>query len=455
MIPNTHRTRRRIRCWRACLAMLLLAVASLGWAADPGLEQRLEARLQRQPLAQAYAWLAEQPLPQAQQAEVLRWLGQMAMQLGDHAAAVEHFERLVLLEPLDLGSRLELTLAYAELGNLPAARASLDALHYHAERHLGDSPPPPAVARALAELESRLASGRMEGLNRLAGQLRGSLALAQGYDSNANLGARSSTISLNLWGEIPLQAELADESLAQPSHYTELASRISVPLYALLPETVSDDWQLVAGGTFRRYHELDSLHRRDFYLGAQWQPGERRQQLSLVALHQGVEGLPGQWSLNADYRRLVNTHWLASVGVQWQDEPYRSASRTLWAGLWREWQRALLHGRASWQLRPDRAAGDTWRVTLGADTPGWRWQRLTLNAYATLEHRQDTAPYSRQFFGDEPRRETTTTLGTRGRLPLSEALDLTLDASWEHTSASLALFENRRWQLEAGLAWRW
>lgn len=464
MIPNpTQRRRCTVLCRRSAIAALALWLAAFGQlamasATEPAspLEQRLERQLEQQPLQAVYRWLAAQELPAAQRAQQLRWLGQMSMRLADYAAAVEHFEQLVLLDPLDLGSRLDLALAYAELGNTDAARSSLDALYYYQQQAGPSSALPPAAARAITQLEARL-NGKVRqapAASRLTQQLRGTLSVSQGYDSNANLGAKSRTIPLSLWGEIPMRVELADESLAQASHYTAFGGQATLPLSAVVP-TASPHWQLMAGGDYRHFHQLDRLHRRDLYAGGQWQPAKRNQQLSLLALHQHVDGLPGQWSALTDYRRLLGRQWLGSLGGQWQDEPYRPASQTLRVGLWREWQQFLLHGQASWQFRPGRRAGDTWRLSARLDAPAWRWSSVAMNAYAEIEQREDSEPYSPQFFGDARRSELTTTLGARGQIPVSPDLTLVLDAGWEHSRSDIALFANRRWELEARLAWRW
>lgn len=457
--------RRPVPWWFTLTAVLILSllpagVITLAHAAEsmqPPLEQRLEEKLQQQPLPQVYLWLKNQEPPSLQRHDQLRWLGQMAMQLDDHAAAVDHYERLVLLDPMDLGSRLDLALAYAELGNIAAARASLEALHYYLQQAAGSARLPAAAARAIEELEARLDNGQgphASPSRDIASQLRGSLTVGQGYDSNANLGARSRSIPLSLWGEIPMMMELADESLAQPSHYSAVGGQVSLPLEAVAPAP-QGDWQLLAGGEYRHYHQLDQLHRRDVYIGGQWQPTDRQQQLSVLALHQHVDGLPSQWSLVSDYRRLIGPRWLSSLGVQWQDEPHRRSSQTLRAGLWREWQQFLLHGEVSWQFRPGRPSGDTLRLAARVDTPDWRLSDLRLSGYAKVEHREDTEAYSPQFFGDARRSEVTTTLGARGRLPLSRDLTLVMDAGWDHTRSDIALFDNRRWELEARLAWRW
>src|SRR5690554_3606252 len=200
MIPNpTQRRRCTVLCRRSAIAALALWLAAFGQlamasATEPAspLEQRLERQLEQQPLQAVYRWLAAQELPAAQRAQQLRWLGQMSMRLADYAAAVEHFEQLVLLDRLDLGSRLDLALAYAELGNTDAARSSLDALYYYQGQAAGTrSALPPAAARAITQLESRL-NGQVRQApttSRFTQQLHGSLSVSQGYDSNANLGA--------------------------------------------------------------------------------------------------------------------------------------------------------------------------------------------------------------------------------------------------------------------------
>ncbi|TFH86520.1 tetratricopeptide repeat protein [Billgrantia azerbaijanica] len=430
----------------------LLLLGTLQSAAARTLQSDLTERLQSEPLGEVYQWLLSQPQPQPldDAARYHRWLGQMAMQLGDHATAAEHFETAVLAYPRDLGSRLELAKAYAELGNAPAARASLRALY----AYLGEEPLPPAAAEEIARLKRRLESGGVEETRYWWSPVQGTLAIAQGYDSNANLGSQHRTIPLDLFGEFPDEALLADDSRAQASHYTRFDLQASLPLSASFG-SAGEAWQLLGGVSAQRYHDLDTLHRWDAYLGGQWQPEPRRQQLSVLLQQQHVQGIGELWYLDADYRRLLDTHWMAELGAQWQHEPAGRRSYRLSAGLWREWRRALFWGRASWQFRPQRPAGDTWRLRLGVQSPAWSWRRLAVSGYAHFEERQDTDTYSYVFFGDVNRRETTTALGARARLPLTESLDLAIDGRWERTRASLELFENRRWTLEAAVQWHW
>ena len=458
-------------CCVALLAgLLVLMGASAVQAQDTGGAQastsawasaELEHRLARQPLAEVYAWLAEQPSPATpeERLEVQRWLGQMALALGRHAEAAVHFERVIVRQPLDFGTRLELTRAYWLGGNHDAARASLNALEHHL-RQQGIDPQakgqpglPRAAAEQLASLQQRLSAPRWERATSWFHLVEGSLAIAQGYDSNANLGARDARIPLELWGEIPVVTELASESLAQGSHFTELEVDLERPLTD--GSSTADDWQLLAGGRLRHYHQLDALHRRDVYMGLRWRPPLGRQQWLLALQRVQASGFPAQLSLSADYRRLLKKGWLANTQLLVQEEPGLSTSQTLGLGLWHPWQGGLLWVRGSWQLRPERAAGDTWRAELGAETPGWQLGPLALSANASLERRGDTGAYSPPFFGSRRRQETSLELGARARLPLTRELDLMLQVEWQHTESDIALFENRRWQMEGRLAWRW
>lgn len=415
-------------------------------------EQALASRLARQPLPEVYRWLLAQPVPAAatRAARYHQWLGQIARRRQDTAAAITHFENAVLAYPYALGARLELALAYAEQGNAAAARASLRALH----AYRGESPLPPAAARTLSELERRLAE-RQPGGGSWHDAAQGSLSLTQGFDSNANLGSRHRTISLNLFDQVADEAVLADASRAQSSHFSRLALSASLPASALLDERSAAAWHLQGGLGAQHYHDLDTLHRQDAYLSAEWRPPTRRTRLATSLQHQRVKGIGNAWYLDIDIRRLLGEHWLAEAGLQWQREPAGRNSYRLSAGLWHEWRGALLWGNAGWQLRPGREAGDTWRLRLGAQSPDWRWQSLRTHAYLHLDRRQDTDLYNYVFFGDRRRRETAASLGLRARLPLLTKLDLVFDAQWEETWASLELFETRRWKLDAMLRWRW
>lgn len=411
-------------------------------------------RLSEDPLTGVYAWLQRQPVPSAsvEAARHHQWLGQMAMQLTDYSAAVEHFEAAVLANPYALGSRLELAIAYTELGNESAARASLRGL----EAYRGETPLPPAAARTLAQLETRLSRGQSSTAGGWSSALQGTVTAAQGYDSNANLGSRHRTIPLNLFDMIADEAVLADASRAQSSRYSRFGLTANLPAGLLLPGSDQEfaDWRLLAGMGAQRYHDLNSLHRRDAYLGVEWQRSQD-QRLSTMLQHQDVDGIGTAWYLDADFRQLLAGDWMAQAGLQWQREPVGRQSQRLSIGLWRQWGSALMWGSASWQHKPDRPAGDTWRLRMGAQSPTWHWRALEAKGYMHLMERHDTEPYNYVFFGDQRRRETTATLGARASLPLMSALDLVVDARWEKTCASLELFDTDRWSLEAALEWHW
>ncbi|MEQ5801220.1 hypothetical protein [Halomonas sp. H10-9-1] len=416
-------------------------------------EARLATRLEQQPLPSVYRWLQRQPKPAmaVEAARYHQWLGQIAMRLGDAAAAVEHFEAAVLAYPYALGARLELALAYAELGNPEAARASLRALH----AYRGGAELPPEAADTLDWLEQRLEQQPAPASSQDA--VENTFTLAQGFDSNANLGSRHRSIPLNLFGLIPDEAVLADASRAQASHFTRLAATTRLPIGELVESdhAALDDWQLLGGLGAQEYHDLDRLQRRDAYLGAAWQSPRRHERLTSLLQYQHVEGIGTAWYLDADYRWLVRNHWLLQLGGQWQQEPTGRNSLRVTGGVWREWQGMLLWGQASWQERRGRPAGDTWRWRLGGQGPTWLAGPLEATAYAHLEQRGDTENYNFAFFGNTQRRETTTTLGVHTRLPLQSRLELGMDARWERTKANLALFEADRWSLEASLRWRW
>jgi len=437
--------------WRPSALLCLLLAGALPAAPAAALdEEALAARLEQQPLDEVYRWLLAQPYPIAAQEEANyhQWLGLVALRLGDTSAAVEHFEAAVLAYPYALGARLELAIAYAELGNVPAARASLRALH----AYRGETTLPPEAARVLSQLERKLlAAGGW------ADAVESTLSVAQGFDSNANLGSRHTTIPLNLFGQIPDEAVLADASRAQSSHYSRVGIISRLPASAVFggDQDATADWNLLGGVGAQRYHDLDRLHRRDAYLGAEWQPANRQERMTTLLQYQHMEGIGTSWHLDTDYRRLLGGSWLAEVGAQWQEEPAGRRSYRLKTGVWREWQGLLLWGNASWQVRPSRPAGDTWRLRLGAQGPTWRWGDLEANGYALVEWRQDTDLYNFAFFGDQRRRETTATLGARASLPIRQGLDMVVDARWERTRASLELFEADRWSMEAALQWRW
>ncbi len=412
------------------------------------LQEALARHLKSQPLAQVYDWLGGVSASGDKQIERQRWLGQIALEMGRYTSAARHFEQVVVMAPNDMGTRLDLTIAYAEQGNLPAARASLAALHHR----LGDAPPPPGAAERIAELEQRLSRASATPRWAWFEDATGSLGIAGGYDSNANLGSRHDSLAVNLWGELPLRLQLAEPSRARGSAYSQLDARVRVPL--VQGDNGQGRWGLLAGADLRRYHDLDSLHRRGMHLGLQWTGPRRRRQFTLLSYRQQIDGYESRTSLEAGMRQLLGDGWLAGLGAQWQQEPELPASRTLRLSLWREWQGTLFWWQGSRQWRPRRAAGGTWRLEAGMESPPWRFHDLALSAFASGEYRRDTEAYSPQFFGRETRSDRVRRLGARGRLPLGTHWVTEMDVSWERTDSTIALYDTRRLQAEARLEWR-
>jgi len=428
--------------------MALIAMLSLNAVARAdSLQDALAERLQSQPLAQVYDWLSRMSASPDEQAERQRWLGQIALAQDDYVRAARHFEKVVVLRPNDMGTRLDLAIAYTEQGNLPAARASLAALRHR----LDGAAPPPGAAERIAELERRLARASQAPRRSWFDDASGSIGLAGGYDSNANLGSRHDSLAVDLWGELPLRLELAEPSRAQGSAYSQVDARVRLPL----SETGAGQgrWSLLAGADLRRYHDLDTLDRRGMHLGLQWLGPQQRRQFTLLGYRQQIDGYDSRSSLEASVRQRLGDGWLAGLGTQWQQEPELPASRTLRLELWREWHRALFWWQGSRQWRPQRPAGDTWRLELGAESPPWRIHDLALSAFINGEYRRDTEAYSPQFFGQDARREITRRLGARGWLPLGAHWLAELDLSWERTDSTIALFDTTRLQAEARLEW--
>lgn len=449
---------RRARC---VPGYLLLALAGgLAAVAGPALaveESTVAERLAHQSPAAVYRWLEQQPVPASpvQAARHHQWLGQLALRQGNTAAAIGHFETAVLAWPYALGARLELSLAYESQGNIDAARASLRGL----EAYRGSTPLPPEAARTLQALHRRLDNSAGPSAaapaSRAGLPMQGSLAISHGYDSNANLGSRHRTIALNLFDQISDEAVLADESRARQSRFSRVAFSARLPANTLLDHPHANAWHLQGGLGAQRYHDLDTLHRQDVYLNAEWRPEHRPTRLAATWQHQRVAGIGSTTYLDAEYRRLWGQQWMTKAGLQWQQEPGDRHSYRASVGLWRAWQGALVWGSADWQARPERPAGDTWRLRLGLQGPEWRFQALRVQAYLQAEHRRDTEEYNYVFFGSQKREDTTARLGLRGRLPISQRLDMLMDTQWEQTRSSLELFENHRASVEATLRWRW
>ncbi|MFC2992551.1 tetratricopeptide repeat protein [Halomonas tibetensis] len=394
--------------------------------------------------AKAYASLLGQPLPdeRAERLAYLRQASQFAMRLDRLPDVIAHLEQLILLAPHDLGSRLDLSIAYLATGNPQAASASLQALH----RYRGDDPMPPAAAQAIRRLEQRLQ--RVPGAQEP--YISASASLAHGYDSNVNLGPSRSLIDLVLWGELPFQAELDEASLPQASRYSELTGELEYPL-----GNGNREWAAAGRVMARQYHDLDRLHRHDLQVSLRWRPSHHAARFDVSGVYQHIDSQGEQHGLQSSWRMQLGNHWLTVLGLEWERDTLGRQQHRLQSGLWREWRGWQGWLRASHQWRPERESGDTQRAEVGLGTPAWQLGRAEIQAYAQWELRRDAEPYSPAFFGDTQRRERHATLGISGRYPFGERLSLQVDARWERTQANIDLFEHRRWQLESRLNWRW
>jgi len=423
-----------------CLALAMPVAGA--WGFETELRQRLASGTS---LSRLYSWLSEQPVASTQRVVQQRWLGQLALELGHYGTAADHFERVVLAQPNDFGTRLDLTHAYLRAGNAPAARASLAAL----KRRLGEQPVPAPAAAQLARLEQALATGASDrpgpGL-----RWRGQVRLTEGYDSNANLGASDRRIPLSIGGQWDDFALLDDRSLARSSFYTELA------VDARLHDEASTQaaWQLLAGGRSRRYHSLDILHREEAYLGGRWHLGDDALAQGFLRHHQ-IEGVEDAWRAQAGYLAEVVPDVSLLLEGHYRQEAYRHDSYQLDLTGYYDGKASLLWLGGSWEFRPQRSAGDTWRVRVGGQYTLLESSRWTVSATAQAEYRQDTQPYSFLFFGDEVRRESAYSLELLARRPLGREFAIEVEGFWRQTDASIALFEHRRWGGSLALEWRW
>ncbi|MAT49904.1 MAG: hypothetical protein CMK32_01800 [Porticoccaceae bacterium] len=451
---------------RIIVTLMLAVLAQAGQAES--FEQRLENRLETDDVVEVYEWLQSIEDEYGDQVPYLDLRSRFAMRLEDYANAIPVLERLIEVQPGHMGARLDLVIALQLEGRSFEARQQLIELN---SLITDKSELPVLAARQLEELNKLLLNGEHDRSNTLSGFV----SLGLGHDTNANRGAENRFIRVKLPGDIPIDLELAPESLKTSDPFAEFNA---VAEYGAKGQYCQyERCRLWIGGVrFRRYSDLDEFDQRQVYLGTRVSYGGRlRREYTLMA--QNVVSSELEFSrideqniLSLEYRQLIPgyryfggsvrgelidetrgenaTSYLGSLGlngrIQTGGEPaFQKVNRFL---IWTV--------EASWHTRPDYFAGDTLHLSASAKYPFRMFDTIQGSLGARYNWRRDGDPFNRIFFGDTRREDQEWVISAQLNHPLSERWLLSGNLSHESIESNIELFDVSRSQLSIGIGYQ-
>lgn len=453
----------------ALKASLLLLSAAAAWSfhADP-LEQQLLQRLEEHGKAETYEWLHSVAKTYETNPAYYDWLSRFAMEQGDYRRAIPALERLIALEGRHMGARLDLVIALQLEGRSHEAREKLIELNALLTSH--DNLPEQA-RQQLAELNKLLTSPREDNVKR---GFAGLVSVGAGHDSNANRGADSKTITVELPGWPPFEMELGPESLKTADEFAELALHLEYGERGAGCRYASCRlW--IAGASTRQYASLNEYDQRQLYVGTRKTYGGRYEREYTLLLQNMVSSelefdrIDEQNILGLEYRQHIPGFRLLGGSIKGEliDETHRNTSTSVLTtvGLngtlrlngnpaFNHTNRKLLwEAAASWHERPNYYAGNTQRLWLSANYPfsafsGWHG---TLGA--SYRWRQDKEPFSEIFFGNTRREDYELLLSAQLHRPLGERWLVSSRAMYEQVDSSIPLFDVSRFQLTFSLSY--
>lgn len=276
-----------------------------------------------------------------------------ALAAGDPAAAIAPLERVILSQNSFAGAWVDLAVAYAQLGDLDAADALIDAIFQRFA-------PPEPLAERLRALQRQVRAQRQRG-----SVWRQRLGVSLGHASNANAGSSANAFLFTPLGLSPLLLKLASDQRPRSDAFTGL----SYQAQRQLPQGEGRLRQQLLVER-RDYHREREVTLTDVSLGQAWvRPGAQGQERSL--------------GLSLRHVRLGEGALFSSVSLQ-ADE-----LATLWQGTLRNGLAArcdrLLQADLEWRedAREGFDASQLQAVQGGVLCQGGRWQAGVL---ARLAH---------------------------------------------------------------------
>ncbi len=434
--------------WASIASFLLVSTQAQAYQA------RFMMLLKQGQQHQAYQWLLENQTHYAHDPRYNEWLASLALQFENYPLAINALERLILLEPNHLGARLDLAIAHLEAGDLENAQAHSEDLNSLFKEH--NSIPEPALL-ALQQLRTQIAEQKNSSKPY---RLRGLAQLTGAFDSNANLGPRDSTVTLNLQGAIPFELELAPESLPTEDYY--LQQRAQIALEENKGYCLYQNWcgTLVADLRNRNYAELTQYDQQQMLLaGYLNHKGDGQQKRWLGYLqHSTQKGFDTETTLALEYSQSLDKYGYQLGYVIHGDTKSGSAatkghqfSLSLFAN---DHQRFSYLVNAAYLDRPDRAAGNILRIQ-GSATYSRKLLNFVSRTSVGINWQRDSEPYSFLLFGPDPKTEIELSLSTSATWRLSPNWGVTLRASHGHTESNIPLLEHDRTEASATLTYLW
>ena len=439
-----------IRTWalRCLLCGFCAILPKTGHAYTTELIQHLENNNTKA----AYQWLVDNESRYANDPAFNEWLAQLALFHKQYPQAINALERLVLLKPNHIGARLDLTLAYYKTGAISEAREEFD---YLKETLTGVNNIPDDAQSFIQKMNINLADPAN------SAKIAAKFQMTAGYDSNANLATDASSITLSLQGQIPIELNLAPESIASSDVFVEERLQLSASEPASACSAQQWCYSVLGDLSARQYDSQTTYNRQHWLLAGlaskqtekdhkQWltyiqyaEPNDQDAQ-SILALeynHQRtVPELLSGYTVHADYRHAQHSQ---------PDSQYLATS--IYTDRSKRWSQSLNLG---YHLQSQRAAGDTLRLQISSSYKT-RLDQWLLRHSASFSYERDTDSYSEFLFGSTRRQDTSFTINTNATRMFTPHWSLSLNLRYSKNTSSIPLFDHDRLEAYSTLIYNW
>ncbi|WP_440998034.1 tetratricopeptide repeat protein [Arhodomonas sp. SL1] len=444
---------------------LAIGPAAMAEEAVPleALTERAATHLELGDAEAAVALLLEHEARWAERPAYNLWLGVAAMRAGDYSNAVNALERLVLLQPRNLGAQLDLAIAYDQLGDRRNARRAFRELEALSERV--DTP-----RRVRQVLDSYIRGAEAGGAeaakaaNDQQGRWAPYLALGThaGYSSNVNNGTAAERIGVRIDGE-PFELAIAEDNRERGDRSLRLDLDARIARRGRWRPFAEVALSRERHGELSEYDNTLALAGGGLEGPLPWAGGGFSVSAHHLRYHQRTGERLRMNRLAGELRQRMGPHWGAYAGIDGHTERYDNGgggdgdSRFLRLGL--RYQQADWRGYGELftgedQAQGPRAGGDQelYGAELGvthALRPG-----LELGAQLRWYRERDDEAFSPFFFGDVRRETTLRRVALSAQWELGARLTAEVELVHRDRSANLALFEYRTTRIGAGLRWR-
>lgn len=374
-------------------------------------------------------------------ADFLAYYGAIQLRTGKANQALDTLERALLLNPNHGAAQLDYTQALLHTGDPYAAQALNKQLQKQANL--------PPLVRQQVKLNQKQ-------LNKLLNSFNHQLSLSTGYDSNLNTSSGLSTITLPLFGPLPLDEVRQGPTLrlGATTRYTQRQATSQQSLQLAINSRLTENNQ-------DNQHQLTISYQHHNQLVS---GNQLKHQLTLLGLNHGGSHI--YTSLEAQQQ------WQTTNSNTCQFSPSHSINYQRFPNYKNRYLDALeyrLTPEVNCQLNRHQiklSASGLYNHALNTNRPGSHrhgleltasWQHplgkgsLALQGRQTHWQDQDKAL---DILGNKTKRTIKRQqLALVYLLPLSPSLQLSSQASWQQQTSNLELFEFKSHQLELGLRW--